>query len=151
MRISRNTPKTRLRYRDKKPPSRLEAKFARFWSLLGGPPLETEVKFHQTRRWRADFAHLPSRTLIEIEGGIYVNGRHNRASGFNADMEKYLEAALAGWLVIRLGDDQITASYVERLKRLVSEREAEKRVADGGNLFTPPRPTLDSPTPTQIR
>lgn len=35
--------------------------------------------------------------LVEIEGRIRVQGRHNRAAGFNADLEKYLEAGLAGW------------------------------------------------------
>jgi hypothetical protein len=55
--------------------------------------LEREFHFHPTRRWRADFAHLPSRTLIEIEGGIYVNGRHNRAGGFAADLENRAEIA----------------------------------------------------------
>ena len=43
---------------------------------------------------------MDSRTLIEIEGGIYINGRHNRGAGFAADLEKYLEASLAGWCVI---------------------------------------------------
>jgi hypothetical protein len=56
---------TRLRkvFRNCKPSSRLEKRF----ELL----------------WRADFAHIESRTLIEIEGGIYVNGRHNSAGGFS--------------------------------------------------------------------
>ena len=70
--------------------------FLTLWRASGGPELEKEFRFHPTRKWRADFAHLPSRTLIEIEGGIYVNGRHNRGAGFAADLEKYFEAALAG-------------------------------------------------------
>ena len=52
--------------------------------------------------------------LIEIEGGIWVNGRHNRAAGFNADLEKYLAAGRAGWRVFRFGPDQITLENVER-------------------------------------
>ena len=77
--------------------------------------MEREFRFHAERRWRADFAHLESRTLIEIEGGVWVNGRHNRAAGFNADLEKYLEAGLLGWRVFRFGPDQITRENVARL------------------------------------
>ena len=105
----------RLRFRDKNPPSRLEAKFALYWGSLGGPELEREFRFHPERKWRADFAHIASRTLIEIEGGIYIQGRHNRPQGFAADAEKYLEAALAGWRVLRLTELQITAPTVERI------------------------------------
>jgi hypothetical protein len=50
-----------------------------------------------------------------------VNGRHNRAAGFNADLEKYMEAGLAGWRVFRFGPDQITMEKVERLAVLVAE------------------------------
>jgi very-short-patch-repair endonuclease len=89
------------------------------WRALGGPELEREFRFHPTRRWRADFAHPPSHTLIEIEGGIYVNGRHNRGAGFAADLEKYLEAALAGWRVVRLGPNELTADHIGRLVALV--------------------------------
>ncbi|MBC8115562.1 MAG: hypothetical protein H7062_14350 [Candidatus Saccharimonas sp.] len=83
----------------KKPQSRLEQRFLLYWQSLGGPVLEREYRFHPTRKWRADFAHVESRTLIEVEGGIYIagGGRHNRAAGFLADLEKYLEAALAGF------------------------------------------------------
>ena len=108
----------RLRFRAKHSPSRLEDRFLLLWQLAKGPPLEREFRFHAERRWRADFAHLASRTLIEIEGGIYVNGRHNRGAGFSADLEKYLEACLAGWRVFRLGPDQITMANVERLVRV---------------------------------
>jgi hypothetical protein len=110
----------RLRPRTKA--SRLEARFALYWRGLGGPELEREYFFHPERRWRADFAHIGSRTLIEIEGGVFVNGggRHNRAAGFIADAEKYLEAFLAGWSVVRLTASQLTAPNVERLIRRVT-------------------------------
>ena len=111
----------RLRFRASKSPSRLEDRFLMLWKASGGPPLEREYRFHDERRWRADFAHLQARVLIEIEGGIWVNGRHNRAAGFNADLEKYLEAELAGWRVFRLGPDQISFENVVRLARLVRD------------------------------
>ena len=114
----------RLRYRPKTPSSRLEAKFALYWRGLCGPELQREFVFHPERKWRADFAHVESRTLIEIEGGIYLagGGRHNRAAGFVADLEKYLEASLAGWHVVRLADALITAPNIERLIRAVHDR-----------------------------
>ena len=58
----------RLRYRATTSPSRLESKFALLWRSLGGPELKREFRFHPERKWRADFAHPASRTLIEIEG-----------------------------------------------------------------------------------
>jgi hypothetical protein len=66
---------------------------------------------------------LQARCLIEVEGGIWVNGRHNRAAGFNADLEKYLEATLAGWRVFRLGPDQITLDNIQRLAALLRQEE----------------------------
>jgi very-short-patch-repair endonuclease len=108
---------SRTRHRSKTRTSRLEAKFALYWRGLGGPELKTEFLFHSERKWRADFVHLESRTLIEIEGGIFINGggRHNRAAGFIADAEKYLEAFLAGWSVVRLTQKQITAPNIEQI------------------------------------
>jgi len=105
----------RLRFRDKRSPSRLEARFALLWHAANGPAIEKEFVFHPGRRWRADFAHIPSRTLIEVEGGIWIHGRHNRAEGFMADIEKYFEAALAGWTVLRLSERQLTLEAVERI------------------------------------
>ena len=95
--------------------SQLEQKFICTWLSLGGQKLEVEFRFRPKRRWRADFAHLESRTLIEIEGGVWVGGRHNRGAGFMADAEKYLEAALAGWRVVRLAAPQITPDNLRRI------------------------------------
>ena len=113
MKLRRLRPKTRS--------SRLESKFALYWRSIGGPELLREFVFHPERKWRADFAHLESRTLIEIEGGVFLagGGRHNRAAGFVADAEKYMEAFLAGWSVVRLTAAQITAPNIERIIRAV--------------------------------
>jgi very-short-patch-repair endonuclease len=111
----------RLRFRAKQSPSRLEDRFLMIWKASDGPALEREYRFHDKRRWRADFAQLEAHVLIEIEGGIWVNGRHNRAAGFNADLEKYLEAGLAGWRVFRFGPDQITLENVQRLVALLRQ------------------------------
>lgn len=102
--------------------SKLEEKFAFLWRCLDGPELVREFRFHPTRKWRSDFAHVESRTLIEIEGGIFLRsgGRHGRGAGYAGDAEKYLEAALAGWRVLRLTERQLTAEWVERIVALVS-------------------------------
>jgi len=103
--------------------SRLEANFWLVWKCAGGSDLEREFRFCD-RKWRADFAHLPSRTLIEIEGGIWSGGRHSRGSGFEQDCEKYLEAALLGWRVLRLTGKQLELGTVERIVAMVKRLEA---------------------------
>jgi len=89
----------------------LEQKFAKLWREARGPELVREFKFHHSRKWRADFAHLPSKTLIEIEGGVW-NGRHTRGDGFIKDAEKHLAGWLAGWSVVRLTSDKLTADNI---------------------------------------
>jgi very-short-patch-repair endonuclease len=97
--------------------STLESRFLLLWRVAQGPALEAEFPFHPKRKWRADFAHLASRTLIEIEGGIFLpgGGRHNRGGGYAKDAEKYLEAALHGWTVLRLTKSQLELDFIERI------------------------------------
>jgi very-short-patch-repair endonuclease len=100
-------------------PSRLERRFELLWRVVEGPTLATEFRFHPTRRWRADYAHEESRTLVELEGGVWVGGRHTRGQGFVADAEKYFEATLAGWRVVRLVSSQITLENLRRLAEAI--------------------------------
>ena len=81
-------------------PSSLESKFDLLWSTIGGQPLGMEYRFHPVRKWRSDYVHYESHTLIEIEGGAW-GGRHCRGGGFVKDSEKYFEAAMMGFHVIR--------------------------------------------------
>ena len=97
--------------------SKLEEKFYLLWRALGGPPLEHEFRFSPPRRWKADFCCREARLLIEIEGGVYTHGRHTSIKGFLNDAEKYLEAELLGYTVMRLTDKQLNQ---ETLKRIIA-------------------------------
>ncbi len=57
-------------------------------------------------------------------------GRHNRAAGFVADAEKYLEAVLAGWRVVRLVNSQLTLETVGRVAAMVRSGKKSDPVPD---------------------
>lgn len=60
-----------------------------------------EYRFHKTRKWRFDYA-LPSfKIALEVEGGVWSQGRHTRPKGFLGDIDKYNMATLMGWRVFR--------------------------------------------------
>ncbi len=102
--------------------SSLERRFFSLWQEAAGPELLQEYTFYPGRRWRADFAHLPSKTLIEVEGGVWTHGRHTSPKGFLADAEKYLTAALAGWSVLRLTSPQLTEKTIREIIEYVRYR-----------------------------
>lgn len=80
-----------------------------------------EVQWHPKRRWRSDFCFTEERILIEVEGGQSIpgGGRHQRSGGFEVDCEKYLEATLAGFLVLRFPTRMVldgrALGYIERV------------------------------------
>lgn len=92
-----------------------------FTSLLrseGLPMPLTEHRFHGTRRWRFDYAWPEHQVALEVEGGVWVGGRHTSGAGFVKDMEKYNEAACMGWRIIRCQPRQLcTMQTVETLRR----------------------------------
>lgn len=58
------------------------------------------------RRWRWDFV-VGSRILIEVQGGIHMQGRHTRGAGYVNDVEKHNTAVLAGYLVLWVAPEHI--------------------------------------------
>ena len=81
-----------------------------------------EYKFHHTRKWRFDFAHIQEKIAVEIEGGTWVQGRHNRGDGFAKDCEKYNEAARYGWRVYRFPTQLVlNGEAIEYMKKIIEE------------------------------
>jgi len=87
--------------------SALENIFLFNWKALGGPKLTREYRFHESRRWRFDFAIPEIRYAFEVEGGTFSRGGHSRGVGYAKDCEKYNAAALAGWSVFRFDTKMI--------------------------------------------
>lgn len=65
------------------------------------PAPVAEHCFAPPRKWRFDYAWPDYFIALEVEGGVWKRGRHNRASGFLKDMEKYNRAAALGWRVVK--------------------------------------------------
>ncbi len=51
------------------------------------------------RKWRVDF--MISRLVVEVEGGAWQIGRHQRPGGFEADAEKYNALAFSCFTLFR--------------------------------------------------
>ena len=66
-----------------------------------------EYRFHPSRRWRFDFAHPGLLLAIEVDGSVWVAGRHTRGAGFIKDCEKINEAQMMGWKVLRYTPQQM--------------------------------------------
>ncbi len=102
-------------------PSVGEATLAQHLKACGHSPFWTEYRFHPERKWRADFAFPEQKLLIEVEGGTWSAGRHSRGSGFATDCEKYAEAAILGYRVIRVTTDQVrTGQAIEWIGRALA-------------------------------
>lgn len=92
----------------------------------GLPAPELEYKFHPTRKFRFDFAFVPQKLAIEIEGGAFMRGggRHNRGTGFSSDCEKYSEAAILGWRLLRSTTEQVSSGQLfDWIERALANRE----------------------------
>lgn len=79
----------------------------------GLPIPVAEYRFHPTRKWRWDYAwttpvygpyNLGPMTYpnlaLEVQGGLFVNGRHSRGAALLKEHEKLNEAAVLGWRVL---------------------------------------------------
>jgi hypothetical protein len=79
---------------------------------------ERYAKSKRSKRYRADFAHIPSRSIVEIQGGTFNGGRHVRASGYERDCRKFNLATMGGWKVFLLTTQ--TAKEIFWLERIAA-------------------------------
>lgn len=90
----------------------------------GFQDFEREHRFHPVRKWRLDFAWPAQQLAVEVEGGVWTGGRHTRGAGFVKDMEKYNQATLLGWRVLRVTPADIKSGKAVELIKAAFYKEA---------------------------
>lgn len=88
----------------------LELTFKHQLKAVGlGDVWKCQHKFHSERKWAFDFAYVDKKLAIEVEGGTHTGGRHVTGTGYEADCEKYNEAAALGWTLFRFTSRMVTS------------------------------------------
>lgn len=85
--------------------------------------VEREYKFHPVRKWRNDYFIADYNIAIEIEGGVFIGGRHTSGMGFSKDIEKYNAALTLGIVVYRIDNRDLKTpdkivSHLRNLKEI---------------------------------
>jgi hypothetical protein len=83
--------------------------FALLCRIAGLPDPVPEYRFDLSRRWKVDWAFVDVKIAVEVEGGAWKMGRHNRPASFLKEMEKYNRLAVLGWRLIRLTPQQFAS------------------------------------------
>lgn len=81
-----------------------------------------EYKFHSKRKWRFDYALIDLKIAIEVEGGNFIQGRHNRGKGYEKDCEKYREAVILGWKLLRYTTNELNENphrIIDDIQRII--------------------------------
>ena len=82
-----------------------------------------EYQFCYGRKWRFDYAIIPLRIAVEVEGGTWINGRHIRPQTYLRDLEKYNNAAAHGWLLLRvIPQDLYSTEFADLLRAAIRIR-----------------------------
>jgi hypothetical protein len=76
----------------------------------------SEHKGIEGRKFRFDAANPILKIAIEIEGGLWVTGRHNRPLGMEQDMKKYNAAIVSGWKVLRYSPETLRQRPFELMR-----------------------------------
>lgn len=110
--------------------SDLELTFANLW-VMYHPEIDlySEWRFAPPRRFRFDFAHLPSKIAIELQGGIFnPNTRHINGAALLKEYEKLNLAALHGWRLFYVSTKTVNDhSIYQQIAAAIRQSEAQKR------------------------
>jgi len=92
-----------------------------FFRECGLPPMEFEYRFHETRKWRLDIAWVPEKVAVEVQGGIWIGGRHTRGAALLKEWEKLNNLAILGWRVLYTQpSDLMTEDFAAMVKMAVT-------------------------------
>lgn len=107
--------------------SQLELNFEYLWlELYPDIDLVNEFMPVPKRRFRADYAHINSKVLIEIQGAIWkgCKGRHSSGSGLMSSYEKLNLCILHGYVTFQLSGEMINEEWLKIIAETIRGREA---------------------------
>lgn len=95
--------------------------FDRLCELSGLPRPIPEYRFSPPRKWRFDYAWPAVQgggLALEVQGGLFVAGRHSRGAALLKEHEKLNEACAQGWGILYTTPDQLESTVTfDLLKR----------------------------------
>ena len=69
------------------------------------------------RKWRWDFAWVPEKIALEIQGALFTRGRHTRGAALLKEHEKLNAGAIRGWRVLYTTPKDVRSGKVLELIR----------------------------------
>lgn len=102
-----------------------ERAFVLLCKAHGLPTPISEFHFWHGRQFRFDWL-FDGWLAVEIEGGIYSGGAHTRGKHFESDIEKYNEAAILGYTLLRFTPEQIDSGEAFAVIRRALLAEGEQ-------------------------
>lgn len=92
-------------------------RFDRLCALTQLPTPVPEYRFAPPRKWRFDWAWLAQKVALEVQGGLFIQGRHSRGAALLKEHEKLNEAAAQGWRVLFVVPAQLESTTTFDLLR----------------------------------
>ena len=115
--------------------SKLEDELSQQLKLLNVMKPEREYRFSNARRFRFDFAWPEEKVACEVQGGVWVGGRHNRGKGYENDCDKLNLSQLEGWLLLYVTPTHIArGDAAELIRKALKERKLKPPFYNDGDV-----------------
>jgi len=99
-----------------------------YYRDMGLPPPVFEYRFHDTRKWRLDISWPEYLIALEVQGGIFIQGRHSRGAAMLKEWEKLNELACMGWRVMYCQPkDVCSEAMTEKLREALGQSKMVMR------------------------
>lgn len=86
----------------------------------GLPEPVAEFRFAPPRRWRFDYCWPIEKLALEVQGGLFVHGRHSRGAALLKEHEKLNTAAAMGYRVLFTTPDQLLAEGPDLVRKAMA-------------------------------
>lgn len=99
-----------------------------------GVEYECEFSFHPKRKWRFDYVFPTRMVAIEYEGLFSQKSRHTTVKGYSEDCQKYNEAALLGYTLLRFTAKEVESGHaLDAINRAMSLTRSKPELSEIGD------------------